>query len=265
MNNLQIIDQRELLNKNFRIYGDLQNPLFLAKDVAEWLEMDVSNASRMIKNIDGDESVTTRHNNTSATFLTEDGLYEVLMQSRKPIAKKFKKEVKKILKDIRKHGMYATDELLDNPDLLIQVATELKKEKEERKQLELLNKQKEQIIGELKPRADYTDRILKNKGLVTITQIAKDYGMTGTGLNKLLHELKVQYKQSDQWLLYKEHSGKGYTHSETIDIVRSDGRPDIKMNTKWTQKGRLFLYNLLKDNGILPTIEQEAEREVACN
>ncbi|QBD85998.1 phage antirepressor protein, partial [Clostridium tetani] len=166
---------------------------------------------------------------------------------------------------IRKHGMYAKDELLDNPDLLIQVATKLKEEKAKNKMLELQNKQKEQIIGELKPRADYTDRILKNKGLVTITQIAKDYGMTGTGLNKLLHELKVQYKQNDQWLLYKEHSGKGYTHSETIDIVRSDGRPDVKMNTKWTQKGRLFLYNLLRDNGILPTIEQEAEREFACN
>ncbi|RXM69409.1 phage antirepressor KilAC domain-containing protein [Clostridium tetani] len=267
MSKLQVLEQREVLNKNFKIYGDIENPLFLAKDVAEWIEH--SKPSVMLEVIDTQEKlkeiIFTSGQNREMWFLTEDGLYEVLMQSRKPIAKQFKKKVKEILKDIRKHGMYAKDELLDNLDLLIQVATKLKEEKAKNKMLELQNKQKEQIIGELKPRADYTDRILKNKGLVTITQIAKDYGMTGTGLNKLLHELKVQYKQSSQWLLYKEHSGKGYTHSETIDIVRSDGRPDVKMNTKWTQKGRLFLYNLLRDNGILPTIEQEAEREVACN
>lgn len=123
--------------------------------------------------------------------------------------------------------------------------------------LTLENNQQKQIIGELKPKADYTDTILKNKGLVTITQIAKDYGMSGQAMNDLLHSLKIQYKQSNQWLLYKEHHGKGYTHSETIDIVRSSGMTDIKMNTKWTQKGRLFLYELLKENGILPNIEKE--------
>jgi len=131
------------------------------------------------------------------------------------------------------------------------------KEQQEKQLLSLENRKKDQIIGELKPKADYTDKILKNKGLVTITQIAKDYGMSGQELNGLLHDLKVQYKQSGQWLLYREHQGKGYTHSETINIVRSDGRPDITMITKWTQKGRLFLYNLLKEHGILPTIEQD--------
>ena len=125
------------------------------------------------------------------------------------------------------------------------------------KSLQLETKQQQQIIGELKPKADYTDKILKNKGLVTITQIAKDYGMTGNAMNDLLHSLGVQYKQSDQWLLYRQYHGLGYTHSQTINIVRSDGRPDIKMNTKWTQKGRLFIYNLLKDNDVLPVIERE--------
>lgn len=115
---------------------------------------------------------------------------------------------------------------------------------------------KEQIIGELKPKADYTDMILRNKGLVTITQIAKDYGMTGTEMNKKLHELGIQYRQSEQWLLYKEYQGLGYTHSETVEITRADGRPDIKMNTKWTQKGRLFIYDKLKVEGILPIIER---------
>lgn len=131
------------------------------------------------------------------------------------------------------------------------------KEQQEKQILLLESKKKDQIIGELKPKADYTDRILKNKGLVTITQIAKDYGMSGQAMNAILKDLRVQYKQSGQWLLYREHQSRGYTHSETIDIVRSDGRSDITMNTKWTQKGRLFLYDLLKEHGILPIIEQE--------
>jgi len=116
---------------------------------------------------------------------------------------------------------------------------------------------KDQVISELKPKADYTDTILKNKGLVTITQIAKDYGMSGFEMNTILHEQGVQYKQSEQWLLYTKYHDKGYTHSETINIVRKDGRPDITMNTKWTQKGRLFIYALLKKSGILPVIEQK--------
>lgn len=126
---------------------------------------------------------------------------------------------------------------------------------DEKEVLTLGNKQKDQLIGELKPRADYTDNILKNTGLVTITQISKDYGMTAHEMNVMLHDLKIQYKQSDQWLLYVSHHDKGYTHSETIPITRSDGRKDVRMITKWTQKGRLFLYNLLKGNNILPVIE----------
>lgn len=129
---------------------------------------------------------------------------------------------------------------------------------EEREQLQIESAQQKQIIGELKPKADYTDTILKNKGLVTITQIAKDYGMSGTKMNELLHGYGIQYKQSEQWLLYIKYQDKGYTHSETINIIRRDGRPDITMNTKWTQKGRLFIYGLLKKSGILPVIEQEA-------
>ena len=115
---------------------------------------------------------------------------------------------------------------------------------------------KNQVIGELRPKADYTDKILQNKGLVTITQIAKDYGMSGQEMNKILHELGIQFRQSGQWLLYKKYHGMGYTHSETVDIVRNDGRPDVKMNTKWTQKGRLFLYNELKEIGFVPVIER---------
>lgn len=84
------------MGRDFKVYGTPENPLFLAKDVAEWIDYDISNVSKMVKNVDEDEKIIARTNNTSATFLTEDGLYEVLMQSRKPIAKAFKKEVKKI-------------------------------------------------------------------------------------------------------------------------------------------------------------------------
>ena len=118
-----------------------------------------------------------------------------------------------------------------------------------------------QLIGELKPKADYTDRILQSKSLVTITQIAKDYGMSGATMNEKLHELGVIYKLGGQWLLYSKYQAKGYTHSETVRIKHSDGTQDVKMNTKWTQKGRLFLYEFLKKHGILPVIEQDHDEK----
>jgi phage antirepressor YoqD-like protein len=188
------------------------------------------------------------------TIINESGMYSLVLSSKMPKAKEFKRWVtSEILPAIRKTGMYATDEtidkILENPDFGIKLLSQLKEEREEKQKL--VGK-----INELKPKADYTDTILKNPGLVTITQIAKDYGMSGRAMNDLLHDLGVQYKQSGQWLLYAEHQGEGYTHSETIDITRSDGRPDVVMNTKWTQKGRLFLYDLLKENSILPLIER---------
>lgn len=123
--------------------------------------------------------------------------------------------------------------------------------------LQLENTQQKQLIGELKPKADYLDQILQSKALVTITAIAKDYGMSAKAFNKKLHELKVQFKQGHQWFLYSDYHNCGYTHSETVEYTHSDGRKDVTMNTKWTQKGRLFLYELLKKNNIVPVIEKE--------
>lgn len=142
--------------------------------------------------------------------------------------------------------------MIDDP---IKRAEQWIKEQEEVKQLSESNEQKDQLIGEMKPKVDYVDSILENKSLVTITQIAKDYGMSGRAMNDLLNVLGVQYKQSKQWLLYRKHHDGGYTHSKTTTIPLSDGTYKTVMNTKWTQKGRLFLYNLLKENDIIPTIE----------
>lgn len=104
---------------------------------------------------------------------------------------------------------------------------------------------------------EYLDRILRSKSLVAITQIAKDYGMSGQAMNELLHELGVQYQVCGQWVLYSKYHDKGYTHSKTLLLSRSSGEDDAVMHTQWTQKGRVFLYKILKKNGILPMIERD--------
>ena len=238
-------------------------PWWVLKDVCDAL--DIGNSRMVADRLDEDEkgvsSTDTPGGTQDLTVISESGLYSVILQSRKPEAKKFKRWVThEVLPCIRRHGGYLTPEKVQeaimNPDTLIQLATQIKEYRE------TIQKQT-QVIGELKPKADYTDRILKSKGTVTMQQIAKDYGMSATRLNRILRELGVQYKQSGQWLLYSKYHAKGYTHSDTINIIKSDGTPDIRMHTKWTQKGRLFLYNLLKGEGILPVIEQEYPERIA--
>ncbi|WP_440682092.1 phage regulatory protein/antirepressor Ant [Cysteiniphilum halobium] len=129
---------------------------------------------------------------------------------------------------------------------------------DENQLLQLENSKKDQLISEFKPKADYVDLILNSPSLVTITQIAKDYGLSGRAMNQRLHELGIQYKQSDQWLLYSKYHASGYTSSETIKIETPEGITKIKMQTKWTQKGRLFLYEKLKTIELYPIIEKQA-------
>ena len=255
---LQIINEQEVLGKHFAVYGTVDEPLFVAKDVAEWIEYDVSSVNKMLDKIDEDEKLVgtlfRSGQNREAWFLTENGLYEVLMQSRKPLAKEFKKKVKEILKSIRKHGLYAIDDLLNNPDMAIAALQKLKEERKLRLQAQEEIAQKNQIIQELQPKASYYDLVLQNKSLVAISVIAKDYGMSAKKMNKILHELKIQFKQGNTWLLYQKYAGKGYTQSKTHTIDADYS----KMHTYWTQKGRLFLYDLLKNKkGILPLIEQK--------
>lgn len=179
-------------------------------------------------------------------IINESGLYSLILKSNLDTAKRFKRWVtSEVLPSIRKRGLYATDELLGNPDLLIQVATELKNEREQR----LIA---EQRINELQPKATYYDLVLQNKSLISVSKIAKDYGKSAQWLNSKLHELGVQYKQGGTWLLYQKYADKGYTQSTThvIDEERN------KLFTKWTQKGRLFIYELLKNQDVLPLIEQ---------
>lgn len=195
-------------------------------------------------------------------FLPENMVYRLGFKASNEVAQKFQAVLAdEVLPAIRKHGAYMTPEKIEeallNPDTLIKLATELKAEREARKHAELEAASAKQVIGELKPKADYTDRILSSKGTVTTTAIAKDYGMSATGFNKLLHELHVIYKIGKQWFLYAKYQAKGYTHSKTFDFVHTDGKPDCNMQTEWTQKGRLFLYEFLKSHDILPMIERD--------
>ena len=200
--------------------------------------------------------ILTKGGNQEMTFIPEGDIYRLIVKSKLPSAERFESWVfDEVIPSIRKNGMYATDDLLNNLDLLISVATQLKEEREQKKKLEVMNAAKDQVICELQPKADYTDEILKCPGTVTITQIAKDYGMSGTKMNKILNELGVQFKKSGQWFIYEKYNGKGYTKSQTVQIERH-GVKDCVMNTKWTQKGRLFLYELLKNEGIYPNIEK---------
>lgn len=152
---------------------------------------------------------------------------------------------------------FKVKEMFDIPKSLPEALRKLADEVELTAKLQLENKIKDQQIGELQPKADYCDLILKSKSLCTINAIAKDYGMSAVTMNKKLHELGVQYKQGGIWLLYHKYQSKGYTQSETIEFNHTDGRPDTRMHTKWTQKGRLFLYELLKAHDILPMIERD--------
>lgn len=184
-------------------------------------------------------------------FISESMVYKLVFKANNALAEKFQDWLAvEVLPSIRKHGMYATDELLNNPDLLIEVATKLKEER-------TLRLVAEQRVNELQPKADYYDNILNNPGLTTVTAIAKNYGMGAPTFNKLLHDLGVQYNQSGVWFLYSKHQDKGYTHTEPFDYVDSNGRSQVKVRTKWTTKGHIFLYQLLKRNDVLPMIEQE--------
>ncbi|KKI63146.1 phage antirepressor KilAC domain-containing protein [Staphylococcus cohnii] len=126
---------------------------------------------------------------------------------------------------------------------------------ERNEELQLENSIQKQQIGELKPKATYYDLVLQNKSLLSVSKIAKDYGMSARALNTLLHDLGIQYKQGDIWLLYAKYQDKGYTQTSTYALDEEHS----KVSTKWTQQGRLFIYDLLKDEGILPTIEKQIE------
>lgn len=238
-------------------------PFFIGKDVADCLGYRNGRDALKRHVHDEDKGVVkcdTPGGLQEMTTINESGLYSLILSSELPDARKFKRWVTgEVLPEIRKHGGYiaskegeSEDELLARALVVAQQTLERSKQKV--RQLETQTAAQTQIIAELQPKASYYDLILQSKELVPITKIAKDYGMSGTHLNRVLNELRVQYKMGETWLLYHDYQDKGYTSSKTH--ITDSGR--TVMSTYWTQKGRLFIYDLLKSKkGILPMIERE--------
>ena len=262
MNELQIFNSEE--------FGDIRTvtidneTYFVGKDVATALGY-ANPKNAVPTHVSEEDKLSTQieyaGQRREVTVINESGLYALIFGSKLESAKTFKHCVtSEVLPAIRKNGSYQLAP--QGEELLALAVIEAKKTIDSLKdQCKFLGEQaveNQKLISELQPKANYVDKILQSKSLVTITQIAKDYGLSGRKMNQILKELKIQYKVGGQWVLYSKHQNNGYVHSRTIDITRADGRPDVTMQTEWTQKGRLFLYEELKKHGYVPVIEQVA-------
>ena len=263
MNELQIFNYNGSEVRTIQKDGE---PWWVLKDVCNILS--IRNPADVFIRLDEDEKgvgqIDTLGGKQHVNIVNESGLYNVILRSDKPEAKPFRKWVtSEVLPSIRKHGGYLTpqkiEEILINPDTIINLATALKKEKEKTKALEVANAVQQQQIAELNPKATYYDLVLQCPDLISVTELAKDYGKSAKWLNKILAENKVQCKQGGIWFLYDKYAKKGYTSTKKDTFADKNGVMHTKAHTYWTQKGRLFLYSFLKELGYLPIVEQQQD------
>ena len=244
---IKVIDEREVLEKHFRVYGDIENPLFLAKDVANWIGYEISNVSKMVKNVDDDEKIITRINNTSATFLTEDGLYEVLMQSRKPIAKQFKKEVKKILKQIRLTGGVVIEDREE--EFINNYFTSFSDDVKKAMVLDLKNQMKKYKV-ELEEKTKIIKQIEISENSMLVRDVAKIASKNGIKIGE-----KKLYNILREWgLIFKNDTTPKQMYIDRGYFEVIEGTKEIKnktflyKTTKVTGKGQLYIIKrLLKE------------------
>jgi phage antirepressor YoqD-like protein len=240
---ITIFNQQEVLGKQFKVYGDADNPLFLAKDVAEWIEH--SNPSMMLHSIDDDEKVLSNVYTPGGLqemwFLTEDGLYEVLMQSRKPIAKEFKREVKRILKSIRRDGMFVTDKLLGNPEFAIKTFERLRDERNARIAAEAQ-------VAELAPKAEFYDTVADSSTLLSMGDAAKLLNIKGIGRNTMFRILREHSILQWDNVPYQRYVTAGYFEIKER-YVDQGYDVTVKKTTYVTQRGLDWLRKTL--NGIV--------------
>lgn len=257
MNDLQVFTNAEFTQ--VRTLEEDGRVLFCAKDVA--VNLGYGNTREAIqKHCKGvvKRDALTSGGMQEMAFISEPDVYRLIMRSKLPAAQRFEHWImEEILPTIRKHGIYATGETLEalirDPQFGIRLLSELQAEREQRRALERENEQSKRALGEMEPKARYCERVLQSRSLVPVSTIAKDYGMSAVTFNRILHELGVQYRLGDTWLLYQKYADQGYAHSQTH--ILDNGY--VVVSTCWTQKGRLFLYGFLKERvGLLPVIER---------
>lgn len=253
MNTLQVFNFEK---KEIRTMLINDEPWFVGKDVAEVLGYKKTE-NAIANHVDEEDKTTTLLQGSGSNYksktviINESGLYSLVLSSKLPSAKKFKRWVtSEVLPSLRKTGKYSINEM-DSKELLARAVIESQRIIEE----------KDRQIEEMKPKASYYDTILNCKELMSISLIAKDYGWSAQKLNKYLHEKRIQYKQSGTWLLYKDYAKNGFVSSKTLKTTDRNGVEHAHINTQWTQKGRLFIYDLLKKDGIVPLIERGEENE----
>lgn len=201
------------------------------------------------------------------SIVNESGMFSLVLGSKLPDAKKFKRWVtSEVLPSIRKNGGYILGQenaQMTNEELLARamiVANNVIADRERRiAEMQQRIEAQDQEIMIMTPKAEYYDKILSCKNTVTATQIAADYGMTARAFNKLLNEQRIQYKVGNQWILYAEYKDQGYVRTESFVYETHALRNCCSQSTKWTQKGRIFLYNTLKQLNILPICERDGE------
>lgn len=270
MNQITVVHKQQLLNNTFTIYGTKEEPLFLAKDVASWIGH--TDPSKMVRSVDEDEKVKnivpTLGGPQEMQLLTEDGLYEVLMQSRKPIAKQFKKEVKHILKNIRKHGGHLTDQTIEqallNPDVLIQLANNIKSEQEKRLAAEQAVYEANQIIEQQKPKVLFAESVSASETSILVREFSKILKQNNIdfGEKRLFHWLR-----ENGYLIKRPGSDYNSPTQRSMDmklfevketpINRSDGI-SIMRTSKITGKGQLYFLEKLREvnNDELPSHQE---------
>ena len=268
MNNVQIFKSDRF--GEIRTAGTAENPMFCLTDVCRVLDLQVQNTKKRLDER-GVYSINTPTNGgeQKMLFVNEKNLYKVIMRSDKPQAEAFQDWVcGEVLPSIRKTGGYIggaagmSDEeimakALDIAHRTIErKAQENKMLKEDNVRLENENIQLAAENQDLRNDKNYLDLIMRSKALVTISQIAQDYGMSGKAMNKKLADMGIQYSLNGQWILYAKYKARGYVSSRSIDIVRAGGQPDVVLHTEWTQTGRRFLYEELKKDGIVPLLER---------
>lgn len=260
MNEVKIINKSNLLGKEIDVWGSVERPLFRANDLMNWLG--IKNVTTLIERVDKEEVLKLNLSSRSGEtwFLTEDGLYEVLMSSRKPIAKQFKKGVKKILHEIRTKGGYiATNENDSDEDIMARayvIAQRTLARREERiRQLETQTEQQAETINLQKkeltvaaPKTEYYDNTLASTTCITTTQVADDLHITARSLNVKLKELGIIYSQSGQWHLKMPYKGWNLAGTRTYNYQSSNGEISTSTTLVWNQRGKRFIIALYNND-----------------